>query len=188
MKKVVTVQLCLAILLVAVLSTVAVAENRANAFTVSPMFGTQLFDDGEGFEDSEFYGLNLGYNVTKNWSAELVGTYANGDLSAPDSGDFNYWTGRVDALYHFLPEETFVPYIVGGLGVASVSIDNFGASNEDFIFNYGVGFKYFFIERLALRLDARQTWRLETGEHFRSDRKNYSNFIFSGGLTFLIGQ
>ncbi len=179
---------CLTILLVAVFASVAAAENRAGSFTVSPMVGAHLFDEGEGFDNSEFFGLNLGYNFTKNWSVDLVGTYANVDYSAPANGDLNYWTGRVDALYHFLPEEKFVPYIGVGFGLVSLSSDSSSNSNEDLIGNYGGGFKYFTSDRIALRFDVRHSWRHEMTYDPTSHGKNYGNFVLSGGLTFLIGQ
>ena len=49
----------------------AFAEVRAGAFTLSPMVGYHLFDGALNLEDSEAFGLILGYNFTKNWALEF---------------------------------------------------------------------------------------------------------------------
>ena len=178
----------LSILVLAGLTSVASAANRAGSLTVSPMGGAYLFKQSEGFKDAGFVGLNLGYNFTKNWGTELVGTVADVEYEAPGTSDFRYWTARVDLLYHFRPDEKFVPYIAAGLGGAFLSLDGPGDSvNEDPLVNYGFGFKYFTSDLLAVRIDARQAWRHEMEYKPTDHGKNYSNLIFSGGLLFQFG-
>lgn len=168
--------------------SISVAGNRAGSFSVSPMAGAHIFKQSEGLRNTGFVGLNLGYNFTKNWGLELAGTVADVDLKPTGSGSFNYWTGRADLLYHFQPDERFVPYFAAGIGGAFLS-QNVPSDpvNEDFMANYGVGFKYFTTDWLALRLDARHAVRHEMEYKPTSHGKNYSNFILSGGLTFQMG-
>ncbi len=180
----------LAIFAVSVLATAAEAENRAGSFTVSPMAGTQIFQESEGYDNTGFVGLNLGYNFTKHLGAELAGTVAVIDNIPAGTGDFNYWTGRLDLLYHFRPDERFVPYFAAGLGGAFLSQSQTNPNdpvNEDLIVNYGVGFKYFTTDWLALRMDARQVWRHEMAYMPTDHGKNYKNYMLSGGLTFQLG-
>jgi OOP family OmpA-OmpF porin len=178
----------LAIFAVSVLATAAEASNRAGSFSLSPMVGTQIFQESEGYDNTGFVGLNLGYNFTKHVGAELAGTVAVIDNRPTGTGDFNYWTGRLDLLYHFRPDERFVPYFAAGVGGAFLSQDVAGDSvNEDLIANYGVGFKYFTTDWLALRLDARQVWRHEMEYKPTDHGKNYKNYMLSGGLTFQLG-
>jgi OOP family OmpA-OmpF porin len=170
----------------------AEAGNRAGSFSISPMIGAQIFQQNENMDNTIFYGLNFGYNFTKHVGAELVGTVAvidyQPDFTPAGTGDFNYWTGRLDLLYHFQPDERFVPYFAAGIGGAFLSQKVKGDSvNEDPIANYGVGFKYFTNDWLALRFDARHVWRHEMEYKPTDHGKNHNNFMFSGGLTFQLG-
>ena len=97
---------------------VVMAENRAGSFNISPMVGAQIFKESEGFQNAGFLGLNLGYNFTKNWGMELVGTVADVKYKPEGTGSFNYWTGRIEGLYHSRPTEKFVPYLAAGIGGA----------------------------------------------------------------------
>jgi OOP family OmpA-OmpF porin len=55
-------------------ATPAMAENRDGAFTLSPFAGGQGFPfGGETHYDGDFnWGARAGYNITRNWRAELV--------------------------------------------------------------------------------------------------------------------
>jgi OOP family OmpA-OmpF porin len=195
MKNVFSCQVALfALFSVLLLTTTAEAANRAGSFSFSAMTGAQIFQDNEAMANTDFVGVNLGYNFTKHVGAELVGTVAvvdyQSDFVPAGTGDFNYWTGRLDLLYHFQPDEQFVPYFAAGVGGAFLSqSQNVQGNpvNEDLIVNYGVGFKYFTTDWLALRLDARQVWRHELGYKPMDHGKNYRNYMLSGGLTFQMG-
>ncbi len=168
--------------------TTVLAENRAGSFNISPMVGAHIFKESEGFQNSGFVGLNVGYNFTKNWGLEFVGTAADVKYEPEGTGEFRYWTGRVEGLYHFRPTEKFVPYIGAGIGAAFLSQNVPGDPvNEDVFLNYGLGFKYFTTDWLAFRFDARHAVRHEAEYAPTSHGKNYANFMFSGGLTFQMG-
>ncbi|MBE0501504.1 MAG: OmpA family protein [Desulfuromonadales bacterium] len=186
MQKVLSCQVAVvAIFVLFMLTTTAEAGNRAGAFTLSPMAGAQIFQQSEEVDNTDFYGLHLGYNFTKHFGSELVGTGAAVDRQPAGTGDFNYWTGRLDLLYHFQPDELFVPYVSAGIGGAFLAED--GGIDEDLIVAYGVGFKYFTTDWLALRIDARQLWRHEMTYKPTDHGKNYKNYMLSGGLTFQMG-
>ena len=151
-------RLCsLVLLAVIVLPAVVHAEVRTGAFTLSPMVGYQAFDSDLDLDDGMVYGLAVGYNASKNWGLELDLRYAptEADLSGGPDVDVKTVTGNV--LYHFQPEQAFVPYLVAGLGALQYGIDGTGSDDEDFIANWGGGFKYALGQNIDLRLDLRHT-------------------------------
>src|SRR5690606_21729202 len=115
------------------------------------------------------YGLRYGYNFTDNWGLEMSLGRTNSALTGLSGRDIDLdlTTFDVDAVYHFNPSGTFVPYVLAGVGYASADLDRpitgtvSGAGpvriNDDngFTLNAGVGAKYFVTDKVSLRLDAR---------------------------------
>ena len=149
--------LVLASAVVLLFAAPALSEVRTGAFTLSPMVGYQAFDGDLDLDDGMVYGLAIGYNASKNWGLELDLRYAptEADLSGGPDVDVKTVTGNV--LYHFQPEQAFVPYLVAGLGALQYGIDGTGSDDEDFIANWGGGFKYAVNPDIDLRLDLRHT-------------------------------
>ncbi|APG25226.1 OmpA family protein [Syntrophotalea acetylenica] len=169
--------LCAALLCLPPLSGLAAARAR-KTFTVSPMLGGYIFEGDQPYDDALTYSLGLGYNLTNSWSTEFVLNYFNADLGHDQSGNADGLAYRLDALYHFMPESSLVPYLAGGLGGTTLNPDH-GGSETDFLLNYGIGLKYFFTDSLALRGDLRHVFAFGDPEN---------NFIYSAGLTYLFGN
>ncbi len=166
------------------LTSFAEASNRAGAFTLSPMLGTRTFSPADDFQGSQFIGLKLGYNFSENLGVELAGSTGNIEKKPAASGEFDYRSFQADLLYHFRPNEDLVPYFAIGVGGASQE-KTVPATyvNDNMMFNYGAGIKYFLTDWLALRLDARHEMTFSS----ISDELNYNNFIFASGFSFQIG-
>jgi len=163
------------------------AANRAGAVTVSPLLGTHIFKKSEQLKNGEYYGVALGYNVTDHFSLELIGT-GSMVLDKATPREFQYYTSTLGFLYHFNPQGKLVPYFGGAVGASYMDTDIPGDDvNEDLLADYGLGFKYFTTDWLALRVDARHVLRHETSWNPIDHGKNYGNFMFSGGLTFQLG-
>jgi OOP family OmpA-OmpF porin len=131
------------------------------------------------------FGLRLGYDLTKNWGVEAVGSYleTEGTRSGRSVNALSY---GVDILYNFMPEGPLVPYLaVGGGGLTyghgkdGLKINSH--TNTDATYNAGLGIKYYVTDSIALRGDARQLFILE-----QPDPPHY-NWIYTAGLTFLFG-
>lgn len=166
--------------LIAAIPMAARAENKANALTISPMVGYYVFDDDQNI-DKDFIGaLGIGYNFTENVSAELMGTYGqfvHYYLKPPCEcceEDLDGHTLHLDGLYHFRPDENFVPYLAIGVGGTNLDFDN-SDGESSFMANWGGGMKYFFSENVALRADARHIYVFDDG---------YNNVAGTVGLTF----
>jgi OOP family OmpA-OmpF porin len=142
------------------------------------MLGGYVFEGDQDLDDDLTYSLGLGYNLTDSWSTEFVLNYFNTDYENGRSYDVDGLLYRLDALYHFMPQSSLVPYLAGGIGGITVDPDR-GDSETDLLLNYGIGLKYFLTDSLALRGDLRHVFAFGDPEN---------NFIYSAGLTYLFGS
>jgi len=154
------------------------APRTQKKFSVSPMLGGYVFEGDQDLDDDLTYSLGLGYNLTDSWSTEFVLNYFNTDYENGRSYDVDGLLYRLDALYHFMPQSSLVPYLAGGIGGITVDPDR-GDSETDLLLNYGIGLKYFLTDSLALRGDLRHVFAFGDPEN---------NFIYSAGLTYLFGS
>jgi OOP family OmpA-OmpF porin len=145
----------------AAMQTAAFAENKAETFTLSPFVGGYTYkvdkDKFGALETSVIYGLRGGYNFTRNLGAELVFHYASAESFDSSRERVDVYNYRLDALYHFMPEQQFVPFIAAGIGGIRNEFPT--ATGIQYkatpAFNYGVGAKYYLTENVALRADVR---------------------------------
>ena len=170
--------------------TLAAAEVRPGAFTLSPMIGYQGFDSNLDIDDSAVYGLGLGYNLDRNWGLELDVRYAPTEADFSGGPDVNVWAVTGNVLYHFQPEQALVPYLVGGIGGLQYDIDGTGSDDEDFILNWGGGVKYGLTEYIDLRVDLRHTidFRSDNSGDNHGDDDVSNNLAATFGLNFQFGQ
>jgi len=179
----------LALFAAVLLSTPAAAQNLAGAWSITPFAGGYTYDshynDDTNLSTSLLYGLRIGYNLTKRWSIEAVGTYANsfGDDPVIHNGDrrddnakmFGY---RMEGLYHFLPHTDVALFLAAGLGGRILDYDIKSRSHR-FLLGYGGGFKYFFAEHWALRGDVRHL--------YAPNADGANNFEYTLGVSFVFG-
>lgn len=167
----------------------ALAENRAGAFTISPMYGGYLFEGDQNFKDDNTptFGLGLGYNLTKSFSLEAVVNYIDDFEGRNNKGVETEVEGllyRLEGLYHFMPDNALVPYIAVGAGNIALNPE-VGRTDDTFGANYGVGVKYFVSDSVAFRVDARHFIAFDQG----LDEGNHTdnNLLYTAGLHFQIG-
>lgn len=173
--------LLLALFLLA-LGIPASAENRAGAVTLSPFVGGYKFECFQELDENWYYGLRAGYNLTGHWGLELMGGYVPTESNARgyDGEDVDVFRYGGDVLYNLMPEKKFVPFLAVGFGGISID-DPSGLNDKDrAMLDYGVGFKYFITQSVALRADVRQDLFCELSDAC-------SNLEYTGGLTILIG-
>ncbi len=160
-----------------VLCAPAWAGITPNSFTLSPMVGGQIFDADQPLKDAMMASIGLGYNLSKIAALEAVYTQAdaNGDTAAASGSKVR--TYRLDALYHFMPEQNLVPYF--GVGFGGIhSNPKSGKSSHHFMANYGFGIKYFLDQWVALRADVR---------HLLDFPEPENNLLYSAGLLIQFG-
>jgi len=148
--------LLIASTLLALAATTASAGNQEGQFYLSPMIGGISFDGKQHLETGPVFGARVGYNLSKEVGFEGLFDYASskGTLTG-NKVDFYRYGG--EALYHFIPDNTLVPYIAAGFSGVTFKNDTASDSADHArgAFDYGVGAKYFFNDNMALRGDVR---------------------------------
>jgi outer membrane protein OmpA-like peptidoglycan-associated protein len=168
------------------------AQMYGETLHISLMGGYIFPNSGIAMEGGGVYGIGLGYNFDQNWGIEAFGHFA------PHLGDDGLLPGfvgplrsfnndvtlaRLNALYHFDTGTKFTPYITMGLGGQWIARDRPGYRNySSFALNAGIGFKLFFNEVIALRVELNDSYGFASsqGSHFNAP-------TITAGLTFQVG-
>ncbi len=166
----------------------ALAEVKGGSFEITPFGGFNFFEKKQNLENSPIYGGRLGYNFTKHFGVETTVEFINshvdnktktgsgqGEYRSPmDSVDLAFY--HIDAVYHFMPEGSFTPFIVAGVGGAHYDPK---ISNRDLTaVNLGVGAKFWMTDHVALRVDLRDNMVID---------ETYHNLNATAGLVFAFG-
>jgi OOP family OmpA-OmpF porin len=172
--------LLLTVLGVVMCAATALAANKAGQFSVSPVIGGYTFDDRQHLDTNPVYGLRLGYNFTKHIGIEALFDYIN-TSPTNSSKDVSVFRYGGEVLYHFFPDNKFVPYVAAGFGGIDYG-SNVPKSENRPIFDYGIGAKYFLTDAFALRADVRH---LITTAHDPKHNVEYTigAYIPFGGVT-----
>jgi OOP family OmpA-OmpF porin len=151
--------------LVFLLPLSARSEIRAGSVELGPFIGYNFFESSQNLKNQPLYGGRAGYNFTRHFGFEVAGEYIRTDVN--DRSITGYKEGQfrgpmdkvdltlyhIDAVYHFMPDGKFNPFVLVGFGGAhySPTISN----REMAAFNVGVGAKYWLTDNIALRVDVK---------------------------------
>lgn len=116
--------------------------------------------------------LDITYFFTDNIAAELVFfAYSRHDVKAKNTAVGNVDLGSLDLLpptvtaqYHFMPKNTFRPYVGAGLSYVLIPNQDPGVADavryDDGVigFTLQAGFDYFFNEHWCLNVDVKKVW------------------------------
>jgi OOP family OmpA-OmpF porin len=167
------------------------SQIRGGSFEVGPFVGYNFFESSQNLKNQPAYGGRLGYNFTRHFGVEVVGEYIRssvndraitgtkeGQFRGPADGvDLTFY--HLDAVYHFIPDGKFTPFIVAGFG--GLHYDPTISNREMAAFNAGVGVKYWLTDNIALRVDVQDYM---VSEIFQ---ETYHNIGVMIGLTFAFG-
>jgi len=178
MKK--TVWLFFMVIMVLILASSAYADNKAKAFSFSPFVGGYMFEGNENLNNKPIAGLRLGYDFTKNWGVEGLFEYLKTEYDIPAlTSKTNVFGYRLEALYNFMPESRWVPYLAVGAGGRSLAYDHELVNNRNQVaLDYGAGLKYFLYSDVALRGDVR---------HIITLNDRFNNLEYTLGATIYFG-
>ncbi len=162
-------------------SATAFGANRAEQFSLSPVIGGYTFDGKQHLDTNLIYGGRAGYNITDNFGVEALFDYVNTEpTKSRNKVDMFRYGGEL--LYHFLPENTFVPYLavgLSGLNFKSGGIDKKTHAALD----YGVGAKYFLNDSFALRGDVRHIVSSYSSQTMNNLEYTIGAYIPFGGVS-----
>lgn len=179
---------------VSLYSTAAMAENRAGAFSLTPVFGGYTFDAVQKIDPNLLGGIKAGYNLTDRFTVEGMFHYMHSESDAlatiPEKST-DVITYRMELLYHLFPKNSFVPFLAAGYGGISTHPRDSGQNFADSgAFSYGLGAKYFMTDNVALRVDLRNLI-IDSGFTDYSPalgrRTTVYNYEYTLGLNFQFG-
>lgn len=166
------------------------SEIREGSFEVSPFIGGFFYEDEENLKDRPVLGVRLGYNFTKNFGIEGTLEHVNtrvdrsGARNTPDSPPFftpddgvKNTLYHIDAIYHFMPERKFNPFVVAGIGESHFNASSTG-NTDRFLIDFGVGAKYWMTGNTALRADVRDIVTVD---------RTFHNIEATVGIVFAFG-
>jgi OOP family OmpA-OmpF porin len=176
----------------------ALAENKAEQFTLTPFWGGHIFDKDQNLDKyGRTGGLGIGYNFTENWGMEALFNYSvtnakeiydiNTATVTAKKDDAEAWMGRLEGQYNITQiSDRIVPFLAVGAGAVKVDSDQEGYdSNTDFLVDYGAGLKLYLTPAIALRGDFRHAIVFPNDDP--NDNDYFSNVLYTVGLMFAFG-
>jgi len=169
-------------ILLVTLATPGFAENLKGAATLSPYVGGYVLDKDQHEESRPVFGLRAGYNFTKHLGAEATFDYSLTETrliyGSKETDRYRY---GFDFLYHFFPDNNFVPFVALGGGGTNFNTANTPSAKSHYagLVDYGVGVKYFVAPDVALRGDVRHAVLVHD--------LGSNNLEYAVGLTFQFG-
>ena len=171
------VRTTLVFLIALFLANSAVAAILPETFTLSTLVGGHIFAADQHYQPTLLRSFGIGYNLTDRAALEAVFTRTDPDGRGSTS-DAVVKTYRVDALYHFRPNRSLVPFLAAGFGEIIIDPD-VDKRRDHWLTAIGGGLKYFLGNRVALRADLRCLFDFPKPE---------INLLYSAGLEFQLGQ
>lgn len=162
-------------------ATVAFGAVKDGSFSATPLIGGYVYEGGQDLDASLVLGARLGYNFTKIFGVEALYDYVT-PTDATDGPLTNISMHRfgAQALYHFFPDNIFVPYLAAGY--SGLKLEGNGVDTRTHgAFDYGVGAKYFLSDDFAIRGDVRHIIR-------RDNSDTINNLEFTLGAYFQFGS
>lgn len=158
-------------------------DKPVSSVSVTPTLGGYLFSSEDSLDPAPIYGLKISYDIIKTDLSDSLGIEGTVNYIASKTKDGSQtastYIARADVLYSFTPREKFVPFLTVGAG--GIVVDKKPDRATDPLFNYGIGFKYYLENYLALRMDLRHLL-------VYSDVGTRNNYELSTGLTYLFGK
>jgi OmpA-OmpF porin, OOP family len=170
------------------MATTASAGNKAQSFSLSPVIGGISFIGDQHLETAPLYGVRAGYNITKELGIEGLFDYSSTEPTKNHSkgnGDVDFYRYGGELLYHFFPDNNFVPYVAAGYAGYNLKGDVPAGSNSKVkgVADYGLGAKYFLTDNIALRGDVRHLLYQTGGETQHAIEYTMGLYIPFGGVT-----
>jgi len=153
------------------------SAEEGEGFTIYPHVGQTIFK--EDLDDDNLVGIGLGYRFNSPWAVEFTYQQTDADYESPLTGDSSVDLWHLGALYNLKSQNSFQPFL--SLGAGKVDYDNSPMGDNDAtLFNAGVGVKWSFSEKAALRGDL----KLFSG----GDSNDLTDAAISVGLHYAFGS
>ena len=159
----------------ALVSSAVLADDHK--FEINGALGYQVFDNDRNIDDTETYGVGIGYVIDPKWTIEAWWHEASTDVDGANI-DVDATEYRFDALYHLAKRGDWTPYIVAGIGDMTFDPEIVSDDHETRL-NLGLGVKRAITENLNFRGDFRA---------FNSLDEEMTDLGLQLGLTYALGK
>ena len=129
------------------------------------------------------FGGIVGFRLSAPWALEFRGHYASGDSADATGADTKILHGEGNLTFFLGAESAISPYLTAGAGIAR--IERLGASEKEFAWNGGAGFRIRMSDHISLRLDARDV-RYQATDGAGEKKYRHAPEAF-GGISFGFG-
>ncbi len=161
-------------------------QGESGDIEVEPYVGYGFPDEysGNNPKNNLLYGGRFGYWVKDGVSFEpsFQTMYTDTERATGPNNGVNFTSVRFNLLYNFLAGKRFRPFVTGGLGWERTNIYSTFKSN-DLGLNMGLGFRYFFTDWVAARIDGRYSF-VEVGDNVTTREHNFEGAL---GVSFFFG-
>lgn len=158
------------------------AQVKGGSFSVTPLAGYNQWPARSSFDNSETYGIAIGYNVSERFSFEATYNVLDtkvvpGGIShfeqdpdsppwdptgetvvdTPGGANVDAYQYALELLFYLYPGQRFAPYAAVGVGMIDIEhpYQDGVKSIKDHNGPIGFGFKYFVTDMIAVRGDFR---------------------------------
>jgi OOP family OmpA-OmpF porin len=163
------------------------AGDEAGHFYIGPEVGGIVASGDRGTKEHDWvYGLDLGYNINKNWTLDLNLNQVR-LKDEYDPGHLRLMAGSLDVLRVFNRDSVFAPYIAAGAGVLHYDTPFDARGHDDFTAEAGVGAFIKLWENgnasssFSLKPDLRVRWDDSSPAGHLRDYLYTMSFVFSFG-------
>jgi OOP family OmpA-OmpF porin len=154
------------------------AGNHPGAWTVTAGGGYYAFAAKRPIQSTGVPNAALAYDFTSRWAIEADIGVINTRQEAPFSASgVHGGLYLLDGIYRFKPYKAFEPYLLGGIGMISLSPNGNNSEHQGNV-NVGIGTQFFMDSMLALRVDVRDIYTLSGG---------YNEGMLNCGISLLFG-
>ena len=164
------------------LGTIALAQQPK--YEISPMIGYDLTEGNLDFKDHGHLlgGLELQFNTPKSKISPEFSIMVSPNVDYQGGKDTNIYRAAFNGVYTFDDVKSVVPFAKAGVGYEKLSSENTDNKNGVFL-DAGAGFKMFFTENIALKIEAIYMAKLASHNAGTAD----NNLVGMAGLTFAFG-
>lgn len=160
------------------------AELKNGGLYVDPFTGIYEFDKSQKLNIRSYYGVRLGFDITKNISLEGMVGYVptESEQNRVQNSNVRFYNYGLSALYNFELTKRWIPYVVMGASSSSMyNPDNGISEYHCYVINYGVGIRYFANDHIAIRTEFRENnfWR---NDDFKRNQE------YTIGITYYFGS
>ncbi len=168
----------------ALLASSAVATEYE--YEITPMVGGVIPEGNLDLNDHMFFGVRVAKNLSDMWFDQVeLGIDAAPRVKVDHTGGkkVDIYRGLIHLVKDIPLTQSFSLYGLVGAGAEGLS-DNWRSNNDRMFVDYGLGLKYRFTDKLALKAEA--THEVKLNASHKDDTQN--KFLFSLGLAYAFGE